>query len=144
MTSRIIWIFRNNEHCAAAPRSALSTGSAHAARPVVLPQRGRAALPSFPPQASSSLARGNLAFSRHGKMAPLFDATAERWIVQPSGTTPDAVAPADQACPIHPHTSPAAVPSAAGTFLHAAAEAFTVALGLTVFGLVAGVLLVLT
>lgn len=146
MTARIIWIFRNNEHSAVAPRSALSAGAAHAARPVVLPARGRAALPSLHPRVSPPLpARGNLACSM-SEQAPSFDATAERWIVPPSGMTPDAGAAAVLR---HPDTHkqrlkrPAAGPSAAGHLWAEAVEVFTVALGLTTFGLIAAFFLVL-
>jgi hypothetical protein len=59
----------------------------------------------------------------------------------------DAVAPAEQ---VHSDETrfpalptPAAVPSAAGRFWAEAVEVFTVALGLTTFGLIAGVFLVM-
>lgn len=120
-SSRIIWLFKNNE-MAIAPRSATSAGVMAAARPVVLPRAGRA--------------------------APHYDATAERWIVPPSGMTPDAVAPADQGSTLFVHSSlklvsPVANKPAGETFREAIVEVFTVALGLTVFGLIAGVVLIL-
>jgi hypothetical protein len=82
----------------------------------------------------------------------IYDATAERWMVGPSGTKPDAGAAAD----LRHRTAkdailsattlanrPAAGPSAAGHFRRELAEFLTVALGLTVFGVIAGVLMVL-
>lgn len=148
MISRIIITGKNSEM----PRRAASN-PAHeaAARPASLPV-GRAASPFLPPRVFD-LARGNLARSRLGNAAPLFDATAERWIVPPSGTQPDAVAAAEQRQPTSkPHTllpSPAPStpisPGGAGQLDAAitALEAVTVALGMTVFGTIAYVMLVL-
>lgn len=149
MTARIIWIFKNNEQSAVAPRSALSAGAAHAARPLLL-DAGRAAHALSPPARLPLPARGNLALSRFGKRAPLFDATAERWIVPPSTVMVDAVAPAEQedcSMSVTPRSltlpSPAAVPPAAGRW-EAVTDVLTTALGLTVFGLIAGFFLVLS
>lgn len=121
MTSRIIWIFKNSEHSAVAPRSVLRAGAAHAARP--------------PP-------------SPTGRAAPQYDATAGRWIVPPSSMTEDAVAPADQGSTKFVHSSlklvsPVASNPAGETFREKVLEVFTVALGLTVFGLIAGFFLVM-
>lgn len=141
MTARIIWIGKNNE-MAVVPRSASSAGMSAAARPVVLPRAGRAA--PFSPPARVLPARGNLGGSAL-RAAPLFDATAERWIVPPSTTVVDAVAPADQEHPVRTALpSPAATlsPPAAGRW-EAVTDVLTTALGLTVFGLIAGVFLVL-
>ena len=142
MTARIIWIGKNNQ-MVVAPRSALSAGVTAAARPVVLPREGRAA-PSLQPRDPSL--RGTLVCLSSGQ-APLFDATAERWIVPPSTVTVDAGAAADLQhsdetwFPTLP--SPAAGPSVAGRFWAEVGEFLTVALGLTVFGVIAGVFLVL-
>lgn len=149
MTARIIWLFKNSEHNAVAPRSASSAGAAHAARPVVLPQHGRAA-PSFLPPRVSGSARGNSAPPRFGDGAFVFDATEGRWISRPSSMTEDAVAPADQEhsemrhYPFPTLPSPAAVPSAAGRFLREAVEVISFAAGMTVFGLIAAFFLVMT
>ena len=139
--SRIIWIFRNNQEMAVAPRSATSAGVTPAARLVVLRNDGRAA-PSLPP-ARLLPSRGNWRSSL-AEGAPLFDATADKWIVPPSGMTPDAVAPADQGHSIHVSTlpSPAGDPPPAGR-LEVVMDVVTTALGLTVFGLIAGVFLVM-
>ena len=143
MTARIIWIGRNSQ-MAVTPRSASSAGATAAARPSLLPDDGRAA-PSLQPR-NSSPRRGTLGGSAL-RAAPLFDATRDVWIVPPSRMTRDAVAPADQEhsdetrFPNLP--SPAGVPSPAGRFWAEAVEVFTVAFGLTVFGLIAGVFLVM-
>lgn len=100
---------------------------------------------SLHPRASSSLTRGTLARSPIGNAAPLFDATAERWIVPPSTVTVDAEASAE---PRHTHNAahkrPAVVPQTqtAGR-LHAVVDGVVVALGMTMLCLVAGVLLVI-
>lgn len=100
---------------------------------------------SLHPRASSSLTRGNLAMPQHMRHAPLFDATAERWIVPPSTTVVDTGAAAE---PRHTHNAahkrPAVVPQtqAAGR-LHAVVDGVVVALGMTMLCLVAGVLLVI-
>ena len=137
--SRIIWIGKNSQ-MAVAPRSATSAGVTPAARLVVLP-RGRAALPSLPP-ARLLPSRGNWR-SSPAEGAPLFDATADKWIVPPSGMTPDAGASADPG-----HTSVSTLPSPAGDpppagRLEVVMDVVTTALGLTVFGLIAGFFLVM-
>lgn len=167
MITRVIWIGKNNEMAPASSRSTACV--APAARPVVLQPRGRAApIAAAPnchrmvrvlharedraaanhflyPRASSSLTRGTLARSPIGNAAPLFDATAERWIVPPSSVSEDAGAAAE---PRHTHnaahTRPAVVPQtqAAGR-LHAVVDGVVVALGMTMLCLVAGVLLVI-
>jgi hypothetical protein len=145
MTARIIWLFKNSERNAVAPRSALSAGAAHAARPVVLPQHGRAAPHVLSPVRPPKPARGNLGGSAL-RAAPLFDATAERWVVPPSTIMVDAGAADLRVTPISTHDtlpSPAAVPSAAGRFLREAVEVVSFAAGMTVFGLVAAVFLVM-
>lgn len=120
---RLIVTGKNNQM----PALSRSTACvAHAARPVVLPQRGRAA-PSF---------------------AYEFDATDEQWISLPSGMTPDAVAPADQGSTTFVHSSlklvsPVVSNPAGETFRETALEVFTVAMGLTVFGAVAAFFLIL-
>lgn len=143
MSTRIIWIGKNNE-MAVVPRSASSAGMSAAARPFVLPDRGRAA-PRFLPPRADSKTRGNLAISQLGKSAPLFDATAERWIVPPPGMKPGSGAAADlrhsDETPCLESPAGSLAPSPAG-HLEALAEALTVALGLTVFGLIAGFFLV--
>lgn len=167
MITRVIWTFKNNEMAPASSRSTACV--APAARPVVLQPRGRAApIAAAPnchrmvrvlhdredraaanhflhPRASSSLTRGNLARSQLGNAAPLFDATADRWIVPPSTTVVDTGAAAELRH-IHnaAHKRPAVVPQtqAAGR-LHAVVEALTVAAGLSVFGAVAFLFLVL-
>lgn len=148
MISRIIITGKNSEM----PRRAASN-PAHeaAARPVKLPA-GRAASPFLPPRVFD-LARGNLARSALSGRAPSFDATAERWIVPPSGMKPDDGAAADLQQPTSkPHTllpspapTPPVLPGGAGQLDAAltALEAVTVALGLTVFGTLAYVMLVL-
>lgn len=156
MITRIIWIGKNSQ-MAIAPRSAPSAGAMAAARPVVLPDRGRAA-PLSSHRALSGCARGNLARPSTGR-APLFDATAGRWLNTPSAMMADAGAAAElrNTCDEdrnHParfakhnltDKSPAAPPThtAAGRLLRHAVEALTVALGLMVFGVVAGFLMVL-
>lgn len=99
------------------------------------------------PRASSSLTRGTLARFHLGNAAPLFDATAERWIVPPSTTVVDTGAAAE---PRHTHNAahkrPAVVPQtqAAGRSLAAlVADVATVTVGLSVFGVVAVFLLVI-
>jgi hypothetical protein len=151
MTARIIWIFRNNEHSAVAPRSALSAGAAHAARPVVLPAHGRAALPVSPSARPSPPARGNLAPPRFGDGLFIYDATAERWIVNPSRMTRDAGAAADLrysdentqslGLPTPPGDRPPLQIS--GRLLRECGEALAFTFGLTVFGLIAAAFLVL-
>lgn len=66
-----------------------------APRSVVLPcvERGAFLPPTARPLQNS---RGNLACSQG--QAPLFDATAGRWIVPPSGKKPDAVASTESRC----------------------------------------------
>ena len=152
MTARIIWIGKNSQ-MAVTPRSASSAGATAAARPSLLPDDGRAA-PSLQPR-NSSPRRGNLARSHIGNAAPLFDATAERWIVPPSTIMVDAVDAADQRQPqkrkalqssrlkFITQPSPAVSPKSAGRLLAQALEVFTVALGLAVFGAIAGVFLVM-
>lgn len=147
MISRIIITGKNSEM----PRRAASNPAREAAaRPASLPV-GRAASPFLPPRVFD-LARGNLARSLSDR-APSFDATHDVWIVPPSGTQPDAVAAAEQRQPTsRTHTSlPSPAPSTpispggAGQLDAAitALEAVTVALGLTVFGTLAYVMLVL-
>lgn len=83
--------------------------------------------------------------------APLFDATAGRWIIPPPGKTPVAGAAADlrstqaaHTLSFQPRPRPLAdPPRASGHLRHAIVETLTVALGLTVFGLIAGVFLIL-
>ena len=83
--------------------------------------------------------------------APLFDATLNVWVITPSTPTVDAGAAADLR---HTHDEthtlgfstpkPRPVVSAETTGrLHAVVEALKMAVGLTVFGLIAGVLLVM-
>ena len=117
---RIIVIGKNHQMSPALSHSTARV--AHAARPFVLPDRGRA--------------------------APHYDATAERWVVSPSSMMEDAVAPADQGSTSFVHSSlklvsPVASNPAGETFREKALEVFTVAMGLTVFGLIAGFFLVL-
>lgn len=118
--------------CAAACPS-----SARVERADLLLAGGRAA--SFLPGRKPQLA------PRFGDGAFIFDATAGRWIVSPPGTTPGAGAAADlrhtQAAQTRPAKSLA--PRPAGRAPHPVVEALTVALGLTVFGLVAGFFLVI-
>ena len=89
--------------------------------------------------------RGTLAPPQHMRRAPLFDATAERWIVPPSTVTVETGAAAELRH-IHnaAHKRPAVVPQtqAAGR-LHAVVDGVVVALGMTMLCLVAGVLLVI-
>jgi hypothetical protein len=78
--------------------------------------------------------------------APSFDLIAGQWIVPPPGAMPEAGAAAELRHTQAAHTRPAgssALSSAGRPLLGAAVEALTVALGLTVFGLIAGVFLVL-
>jgi hypothetical protein len=80
--------------------------------------------------------------------APTFDATAEQWVNPPSGMTPDAGAAADlRRHSEHTLSFPplktrrlVAGPSATR---HSALDAFTVVLGIIVFGAIAYALLVL-
>jgi hypothetical protein len=101
---------------------------------------------SLPPRDFLPAARGNLAPSppRFGDGVFVFDATAGRWIVKPPGMKPGSGASAEQGHTQAAHTRPA-VPRdpPAGRVPHPVVEALTVALGLTVFGLIAGVLMVL-
>ena len=167
MITRVIWIGKNNEMASASSRSTACV--APAARPVVLQPRGRAApIAAAPnchrmvrvlharedraaanhflyPRASSSLTRGTLARFHLGNAAPLFDATAERWIVPPSSVTEETGAAAElRHTHYAAHESPAAVPElqVAGR-LGAVVEALTVAAGLSVFGAMAFLFLVL-
>jgi hypothetical protein len=98
---------------------------------------------SLPPRGPSLQTRGNLASPSGG--APLFDATDDRWIVPPSTMSVDAGAAADlrhtQAAHKRPSSCP--LPDDDGRPLHPVLEALTVALGLTLFGLIAGVFLLL-
>ena len=88
MISRIIWTFKNNEMPRAYPaarsrqRPALSSS----------PMAGGPHLPLSQPRDVLPPARGTLA--RSSDRAPLFDATAERWIVPPSRMSRDAGAAA--------------------------------------------------
>ena len=142
MITRVIWTFKNNEMAPASSRSTACV--APAARPVVLHASGRAAPHSLHPRASS-LACGTLARSQLGNAAPLFDATAERWIVPPSSVSEDAGVAAELRH-IHnaAHNRPAVVPQtqAAGR-LDAVLDGVAVAFGMTVLCLIAGVLMVL-
>lgn len=167
MITRVIWTFKNNEMAPASSRSTACV--APAARPVVLHASGRAAPIAAAPNCrrtarvlharedraaathslhprASSLARGTLARSQLGNAAPLFDATAERWIVPPSTTVVDTGASAE---PRHTHNAalkrPAVVPEiqAAGR-LDAVLDGVAVAFGMTVLCLIAGVLMVIT
>lgn len=103
------------------------------------------------PRASGN-ARGNLARSHIGNAAPLFDATHDVWIIPPSGMTPVAGAAADLRHATAQHSSrrgsslecdPAASPSLAAGRLETVVDVLTTALGLTVFGLIAGFFLVM-
>lgn len=74
-----------------------------------------------------------------------FDATADRWITPPPGMTPVAGAAADLRPTHAAHKRSSAVPLEAGERPpHPVVEMLTVALGLTVFGLIAGFFLVLS
>jgi hypothetical protein len=144
MITRIIWIGKNNE-MAVTPRSARGAGVSAAARPVVLPQRGRAAPPVLSPVRSYLPARGNLGGSAL-RAAPLFDATAERWIVPPSRMTRESGAAAElrhsDETPCLESPAGSLAPSPAG-HLEAISEVLKMVFGLTVFGLIAGFFLVL-
>jgi hypothetical protein len=100
---------------------------------------------SLPPRDPPPATRGTLAPSPLGRAAPSFDATAGRWIVSPPGMKPGSGAAADlrhtQAA--HKRPSSCSLLDDDGRPLHPVLEALTVALGLTVFGLIAGVFLVL-
>jgi hypothetical protein len=101
---------------------------------------------SLPPRDPSPATRGNLAPSppRFGDGAFVFDAIAGRWIVPPSTMSVDAGAAADLRHTQAAHTRSPVTPLLAGERTpHPVVEALTVALGLTVFGLIAGVLMVL-
>lgn len=104
-----------------------------------------------PPRVVSS-PRGNLALSQFGKRAPLYDATAERWIVPPRGMTPCAGASAEPGQLSAEHTElstskparPAVNPkSTAGHFKAAFLDFLLTMLGLTTFGAIAAFLMVL-
>lgn len=104
-SGRIIVIGKNNQM----PTLSRSTARVvHAARPSILPDRGRAA-------------------------------TSSR-MTRESGAAADLRSPKTQTRPAVPR---ALLTPAGRAFLHEALEVFTVALGLTVFGLVAGFFLVL-
>jgi hypothetical protein len=84
---------------------------------------------------------------------PNYDATAERWVTPPSGMTPDAGAAADLQHSGEDNTLfsattrpqvPVARPLEATGHWQAAADIFTTALGLLVFGLIAAAFLVMT
>lgn len=156
MTSRLILIARNRAFPTLSGARSPSPVALEAAASVVLPANGAAAaLPRavIPPQARN--------WVHSAEWAPSYDATAEQWISPPSRMTRDAGAAADLRCalpteePTHTPvllkcfgpsaSSPAADPQphAAGHLLRSAVEVFTVALGLTVFGLIAGFFLVL-
>lgn len=162
MTARIIIFGKNKELPSTIARSCegglmaqetrrtpflVSTGAA--AGPFI-PLRGPAASLRHP-RLTSSPARGTLARSQIGNAAPLFDATEDRWIVPPSTTMVDTGAAAEPRHLVETHDEyfhpkparPAASPHSAAGLFHAAVEVFTVALGLTVFGLIAGFFLVL-
>lgn len=116
---------------AVAPRSALSAGATVAARPVVLPPRGRAA-PLYGPRGDLSRSRGN--WRRADEAGAL--------LFELAGTQPAVVAPATQArffLRRHQETlsSPAVRPYAAGQFFAEIGAALAV--GMTVFGLIAGI-----
>jgi hypothetical protein len=105
----------------------------------------------FLPPRETSQWRGNLAPSNL-EGAPSFDLTAEQWIVPPSRMMRDAVAPAGQARPVTTHArsypsylkpSPVVRPLEAAGRLELVIDVMTVALGLTVFGVIAGVFLLL-
>jgi hypothetical protein len=103
---------------------------------------------SLPPRDPPPATRGNLAPSPLGRAAPSFDATASRWIVPPPGMTPGSGAPAEQGHTQAAHKRPPVTPLPAGgrpprPIVDAISEALTVALGLTVFGLIAGVFWIL-
>lgn len=99
-----------------------------AARPIALPDCGRAA--------------SSFAWSER---AAAYDATAGRWIARPSATSAAAGAAAELRHTSEPTlrrsppvvTSPAG-PTATGHFFHEVVEAFTVVGGLAAFGLLAG------
>jgi hypothetical protein len=99
---------------------------------------------SLPPRDPPPATRGNLAPSPIGKVAPLFDATDDRWIVPPPGMTPGSGAAADLRHTQAAHTRSSDTPLPAEERApHPVVEALTVALGLTVFGLIAGVFWIL-
>jgi hypothetical protein len=116
---------------AVASRSASGARATVAARPPVLPRAGRAA-PLSSPRESLSRSRGNWR-SADEAGALLFEL---------AGTRPAVVAPATQAWFLRRHqetlSSPAVRPYAAGQFAGIGA-ALAVAVGLTVFGLIAGI-----
>ena len=109
---------------------------------------------SFPPRASL---RGNLAPVVSPAMlsagAVSYDATAERWIVPPSGKKPDAGSAAvlrnpwlqnTQTVPPLKSNRPVSSPEGTGYFWRAVADCIVTGLGLAVFGLIAGFFLVLS
>lgn len=101
---------------------------------------------SLPPRDSLPATRGTLAPSppRFGDGVFVFDATAGRWIVPPPGMKPGSGASAEQGHTQAAHTRSSVHPLPAEERApHPVVEALTVALGLTVFGLIAGVLMVL-
>jgi hypothetical protein len=96
---------------------------------------------SLPPRDPPPATRGNLAPSPLGRAAPSFDATDDRWIVPPPGMKPGSGASAEQGHTQAAHTRSSVNPlTAEERAPHPVVEALTVALGLTVFGLLAGLL----
>lgn len=86
--------------------------------------------------------RGNLACSL--EQAPQYDATAERWIVSPSGKKPEVGAAAElRHTHDAAHTRPVVVPNLQATGRLSAIDVFTTLLGMMLFGAIAYVLLVL-
>lgn len=84
MISRIILIGRNAAFPSLSGARSDRPALPDAARPVVLPDTGRAA-PSPRAVSSPSAARN---WALLNERAPSYDATAERWIVPPSGSRP--------------------------------------------------------
>jgi hypothetical protein len=81
---------------------------------------------------------------QRASVAPSFDATAEQWIVPPPGMKPGSGASAEQGHTQAAHKRSPVTPLPAGERApHPVLEALTVALGLTVFGLIAGVFWIL-
>lgn len=138
--TRLLIVARNDQFPALSDGALTSHGCLLpvGTRPALSPSK----LPGGPYPFLPPRMRGNSA-SPSGE-APLFDATAEQWIVPPSGMTPDAGAAAELRHTQAAHTRSSAIPLKADERpLHPIVECLTVALGLTVFGLIAAALLVL-
>lgn len=106
-----------------------------------------------PLRAGAAAAPSVIAFPAEGARSYTYDATAERWIVPPSGKKPDAGSAAvlrnpwlqnTQTVPPLKSNRPVPSPEGTGYFWRAVADCIVTGLGLAVFGLIGLFFLVLS